>query len=452
MVSQRSKIQVKRMNFMRMGSCLDLSNSGVYSKLRPAVIAVAVLMFFVSASGVVLMLPLGKSGHVDFRHLYTAGYMVRLGHAKDIYEYRLYEQYQNHLVGPAEGALPFNHLAYEALFYVPFSFLTYSQAYFAFLIVNLLIVAASIRVLLPLFSPLAQIWAPLPVAIIVCFLPISIALIEGQDSLILLALFAAAIMTAYAQEDARAGALLGLTLFKFQYALPVVFLFFIWKRWRFLAGFAASGAAVIGTSVLLVGISGSRSYLQSLTAMSARYSSANGLLYGIHPDGMPNLRGVAYVVTGGSVSASHWIVLLGSAAVMICAAQKRPALPGALLTALLVSFHQMISDASLLILPLGLVLVESMAPGRTRREHITLALASTAIIGPTFLLFAGTRFYLLALPVLGVFAFWDWPSASPNNGAVSPKRPQTDTSLTLSRPAESRSALRTLVNVLKSVR
>jgi hypothetical protein len=420
---------------MPMESSLDLSNWGGYLKLRPAVIAVAFLMFFVSASGVLLMLPLGKSGHVDFRHLYTAGYMVRVGHAKELYEYRLYEQYQNDLVGPAEGALPFNHLAYEALFYVPFSFLRYSQAYFAFLIVNLLIVAASIRILRQLFSPLAQIWALLPIAIVVCFLPVSIALIEGQDSLILLALFAAAITAVYAQKDAKAGALLGLTLFKFQYALPVVFLFCIWKRWRFLAGFVASGAAVIGTSVWLVGISGSRSYLRSLTAMSARYSSANGLLYGIHPDGMPNLRGVAYVLTGGSVSATHGIVLLGSVAVMIWAAQKRPSLPGALLAALLVSFHQMISDASLLILPLGLVLAESMAPGRTRKENIALALAITAIIGPTFLLFAGTRFYLLALPVLGVFAFWDWPLASPNNGAVSPERPQTDTSLTLSRLA-----------------
>ena len=106
-------------------------------------------------------------------------------------------------------------------------------------------------------------------------------------------------------------------------------------------------------------------------------------------------------------------------------------MPGALLAALLVSFHQMISDASLLILPLGLVLGTATAPGRTRREQIALALAITAIVFPTLLLFAGTRFYLLAFPVLGLFLLWDRPSESPNHRATLPERLQTDTSLAL---------------------
>jgi hypothetical protein len=102
---------------------LDLSDSAVHAKLRPLVITIAFLLFFVSVAGVFLMLPLGKSGRVDFRHLYTAGYMVRAGHAADVYDYALCEKFQNELVGPAQGVLPFNHLAYEALFYAPFSLL-----------------------------------------------------------------------------------------------------------------------------------------------------------------------------------------------------------------------------------------------------------------------------------------------------------------------------------------
>ena len=68
----------------------DLSDSAVRAKLRPIIITIAFLMFFVSAAGVFLTLPLGKSGRVDFRHLYTAGYMVRVGHAQDVYDYSLY--------------------------------------------------------------------------------------------------------------------------------------------------------------------------------------------------------------------------------------------------------------------------------------------------------------------------------------------------------------------------
>lgn len=370
-------------------------------------------MFFVSVAGVLLMLPLGSSGRVDFRHLYTAGYMVRVGHAADVYDYALYEKFQNEVVGRAEGALPFNHLAYEALFYAPFSLLKYRHAYFAFLAANLIILASLIRMLRPLFLPLAQVWAHLPVAIVVCFLPVAIALIEGQDSLILLALFAAAITASYAQEELKAGILLGLTLFKFQYAVPVILLFLVWKRWRFLAGFVISGSAAVGLSVWLTGASGFVAYIKSIIAMSAKYSSANGALYGIHPDGMPNLRGIAYVSTGGSVSATHWIVLIGSAVIMVWGALKRPSLPGALLTAMLVSYHQVIADTSLLVLPIGLLLAGRISEIRIRADYAVLVLSSLAIVGPTVLLFADTRFYLEVLPVAALFALWDGETASP---------------------------------------
>ena len=370
-------------------------------------------MLFVSVSGVILTFPLGTSGRVDFRHLYTAGYMVRTGHAADVYDYALYEKFQNEVVGPAQGALPFNHLAYEALFYSPFSLLAYRHAYFAFFGANLLILAASIRKLRPLFSPLAQVWAYLPVAIFVCFLPVAIALIEGQDSLILLALFGAAITRWYAKEDLKAGILVGLTLFKFQYAIPVVLLLLVWKCWRFLAGFMISSSVVIGISVWLTGAAGMVSYVKSILAMSANYSSVNGVLFGIHPEGMPNLRGIAYVFTGGSVSATHWIVLVGSTMVMIWGALKRPSLPGALLTAMLVSYHQMIADSSLLLLPIGLLLSGRIREIRLHPGYLVPVLSCLTIIGPTVLLFARTRFYLLALPIAALFGLWDADRTSP---------------------------------------
>ncbi len=392
---------------------LDLSDAAVRAKVRPLVITVAFLMLFVSVAGVLLTVPLGRSGYVDFRHLYTAGYMVRTGHAADVYDYALYAKFQSDVVGPAEGALPFNHLAYEALVYTPFSLLSYRYAYFAFFAVNLFVLIAAIRMIRPRLSALALVWPHLPTAIVVCFLPVAIALIEGQDSLILLALFAAAIAAWYAEEDLMAGSLVGFTLFKFQYAVPIVLLFLIWRRWRFLAGFAISGSAVVGISVWLTGVAGFVAYVKSLIAMSAKYSSANGVLYGIHPDGMPNLRGIAYMLTSGSVAATHWIVLVGSAVVMIWGALKRPSLPGALLAAMLVSYHQVIADSSLLALPVGLIVAGSVREISTRKGYLVLVLACVAIVAPTFLLFANTRFYLLVLPVAGLFGLWNGETTSP---------------------------------------
>ena len=323
-------------------------------------------MFFVSVAGVFLTLPLGKSGRVDFRTFYTVGYMARTGHGAEIHDPAKYQEFQNKLVGPAEGLLPFNHLAYESLLYAPFSYFSYQNGYFLFLGVNLVVLVGIVVTLRPLVVALSDLWPLLPVAIVVCFLPVAIALIEGQDSLFLLLLFVASAV-AIDRDDFKAGAFVGLSLFKFQYALPVVLLFAVWKRWTFLRGFVLSGAVVLAISLWLTGLSGAILYLHSLAEVSAKYSSTNGVLYGVHPEGMPNLRGIAYVVTGGSALATHWIVPIGSAMVMIWGALKRPSLPVALLAAMLVSYHQVIADTSLLILPIGLFLCASLRPIRTQR-------------------------------------------------------------------------------------
>jgi hypothetical protein len=400
------------------------------------VITVAFLMFFVSAAGVFLMLPLGRSGRVDFRTFYTVGYMARTGHGAEIYDPARYQEFQNNLVGPVKGLLPFNHLAYESLVYVPFSYFRYQNAYFLFLALNLIVMAGIIYVLRPLISALSDVWFLLPLAIVVCFLPVAMALIEGQDSLLLLFVFVASTAAMYRQNDFRAGALLGLSLFKFQYALPVALLFLAWKHWTFLRGFVLTGAIVLAISFWLTGFSGALLYLHSLMEVSAKYSSANGALYGIHPEGMPNLRGIVYVIAGGSASATQLIVFIGSGLVMVWGALKRPSLPGALLTALLVSYHQVIADTSLLVLPIGLLLARSFTAARTLRDQVVLVLACLAFVGPTVLLFAGTRFYLLVLPVAALFALWDGGAVpSPKHLEKHRHRQQTDTNLSLGRPA-----------------
>src|SRR6266702_6363471 len=123
-------------------------------KLRPIVIAVLAIMFLLSASGLFLSLPSALTGHVDFRTFYTVGYMARTGHGADIYDPTKYREYQNNLVGPSELLLPFNHLAYESLLYVPFSFFPYRIAYLLFLCTNLIVLWVSARLFRPLVSTL----------------------------------------------------------------------------------------------------------------------------------------------------------------------------------------------------------------------------------------------------------------------------------------------------------
>src|SRR6478752_5014662 len=125
-------------------------------------------------------------GHADFRQLYAAGYMVRTGHAGELYDIRAQKQFQDALVGSDERALPFIRPAYQALLFVPFSLLPYRSAYLAFLAVNLLLLALAFWLIRPRMKNLARIWRGLPIFVFLVFYPIALALMQGQDSILLL--------------------------------------------------------------------------------------------------------------------------------------------------------------------------------------------------------------------------------------------------------------------------
>jgi len=374
--------------------------------VRPFVIGATLLSVFLCLCGILLTVPEALRGYTDFRQLYTAGYMVRAGHGRQLHDYDAAEKFQNAIVSPAEGALPFNHLAYESLIYAPFSFLGYRAAYVAFFAVNLAILAAAFLSLRPYLEPLREVWILLPAATFVCFLPVTLALTEGQDSIILLALMICATRAFDRGDDLRAGAFVALALFKFQYGLPIALLFLVWRRWRFLGGFALTAAVVIGISLWLTGLHGFVAYLHSLTEMSSRFSPAFGARYGIRPNRMPNLRGLAQAVALGSTLMSKVVTAILSVLVLIWAATRRASLPLALLAAILVSYHHLITDTTMMILPAGLALAAAESPS-SMRPRLLAVLAAAVFLAPAPLLLASVRFYLLAIPMLGLLFAWD---------------------------------------------
>jgi Glycosyltransferase family 87 len=380
---------------------------------KPLAICVTLPSFFLCIFGVLTIAPVALRGYVDFRQLYTAGYMVRTGHPTQLYDYEATEKLQNEIVSPAEGALPFNHLAYESLFFAPFSLLRYRTAYVLFLILNLMLLAAALRLLRPYLDPLAEVWSLLPVLLFVCFVPVTIALLEGQDSIILLALMICATRALDTGADLKAGALVALTLFKFQYALPIALLFLVWRRWRFLGGFALTAAAVVALSLWLTGPAAFVSYFHSLTEMSVKFSPAYSVRYGIHLEAMPNLRGFAQMAMRNSPSAPLVLTLMLSAFTLIWTAARPRSLPLAVLAGVLVSYHHLISDTALLVLPVGLALSVATPPARSSRSMLMAVLSALVWFGPAPLLLAGVRFYLLAIPMLALLFVWDGRYISP---------------------------------------
>lgn len=402
-------------------------------KMRPLAVAVLLVMSFISVAGFLSALPIATSGHVDYRSFYTAGYMVRAGHGSEIHDYEQTKKFQDQTVGQEKLALPYNHLAFESLLHVPFSLLSYRSAYFAFLVFNLIILGLAAKRFVPYLAPLRTFWSMFPLAFMICFLPVTMALIEGQDSIILLALMTAACVAHWNHKEGQAGFLIGLSLFKFQYALPIAFLFFVWRKWRFIGGFAIAALVVTLLSLLVLGPAGVASYAHYLPGASSNFSAANDVRLGIHPEGMPNLRGLLYALSGNSGKFTNAATAVLSGVVLVWAALRRPSLPGAILAAMLVSYHQMISDTTLLLVPLGVFLLGLI--NQVGRAPVWPALvAVSAFVAPSLLLFANTRFYLEVLPIMALFVIFSQFEPSPIVGTQSTDSLQTDTRGPSSRP------------------
>jgi len=107
-----------------------------YYYVKPGIVIICGYLIIVHLWLWVLTYPLSIGGRADFRQLYTAGYIVRNGYRHQLYDPNLQTRFENLVVGPSDTPLPFNHLAYESLIFVPLSVFSYRTAYLFFLLIN----------------------------------------------------------------------------------------------------------------------------------------------------------------------------------------------------------------------------------------------------------------------------------------------------------------------------
>src|ERR1035441_1596799 len=211
--------------------------------------------------------------------------MVRTGHASELYDYDTQRRFEDQLIPTGLNfTLPINHLAFEALLFVPLSLLSYKAAYWVFLAFNgaLLILCARLLGRWLTIERGERKW--LPALLLLAFFPIPRAMEKGQDSIILLSLLAGGLWAFDQGKEFVAGLLVGIGIFKFQVVIPIALLFLIWRRWRFSAGFAASAGAAALISLWLVGVDGAKEYVRMLLSMSVRLTSDVDMFrYGTHP-------------------------------------------------------------------------------------------------------------------------------------------------------------------------
>lgn len=326
----------------------------------------------------------------DVRVNYAPAYMLRSGQRKLIYDFAAIRRTEAQIVAPDDNAQPFLHPAYEAAIFIPFSFLPYREAYLAWIAINFVVLIWIYILLRPYIEGLFMHglrWIPL--GLLIGFLPIAITILEGQDSLLLLL---AAILS-YSHLDSnerRAGMLLSMGMFRFQVLLPIVALFLVWRRWKFLMGWFA-GSAICGVvSALLTGVEAQIQYFKLLQATS-RLSL--WLLLGR----MPNLRAL-FLACGLGLSATVIVSICLFLFVGYLGFRRSTGEQFLLAVSLsaIIPWYLFMHDVSILALPLFLALARAAG----KREWLKAAQFMAVLGGFSGFWFAQHSFYFGVLLTL----------------------------------------------------
>jgi hypothetical protein len=353
--------------------------------------------------------PPSLNGKIDLRPFYSSGTIVRTGHASQLYVYDYQRQVQNAVVSQREGALPFLYPPFAALLFVPLSLLSYRHAFFTLLLLNLILLGATGRLLHPLLPVVRDRSRFILPTLYGCFFFVSVALMQGQISFLLLFILAGAWVLLHLQRPLLAGLLISCVLMKFQLALPMFALFIFWRQWRVVYGFLC-GTLVLGLiSFAIVGWAGLLSYRDSLIGIATQ-GAANAVVakqrYGMFPADMPNLHGLFYGLSHGA----HWgqaLNIVFCCVAIAFAMCQRASLLVAVPAAMLVSYHMQPHDLTLLLLPLTVLLDDllkrraSVGSSRLRTLDVSLMVAVLLLILPLAAVFMAKGLnYLVALAVV----------------------------------------------------
>jgi hypothetical protein len=326
------------------------------------------------------------AGAPDFRIFYTAGLMLRRGQGQSLYKDELQAQTQQEVAPKAftdQGLLPYNHPPFEAILYVGLTYIPYLRAYFCWMLLNVGLLAATVYIARPWLPTLCESFPELLFLTPLAFFPAAYALMQGQDSVLLLALYVLAYAAFRRRQDLRAGVCLGLGLFKFHLVLPFAFVLLLGRRWRALCGLLLTAAFDVAISWALVGWREFLYYPRYAWLINRQQPTRV-----IVPRNMPNLRGL-FTGWPGLAPAPPWLaVLLFAASLGLLIWASRQWKPGDLenthawntgfsivvLATFLVGYHSYNQDMSILLLPVLLTL-DRVLQGNSHEQDTRLRVA-----------------------------------------------------------------------------
>jgi hypothetical protein len=338
------------------------------------------------------------SGYPDFTIFYTAGKVVNQGRGRQLYDLETQLAWQRSFapeVKHRENALPFNHPPFEALLFAPLASLPYVTAYLVWAVFNLTLIGGFWTLLRRRLPGLHNLSPGLPLLAMFAFFPVIVALLQGQDSILLLFLYGLAFSALATGRAFVAGVCLALALFKFQLVLPFVVVLLVRRQWKAVAGFTFTAFVLLLVSAAVVGWNGVMAYPGFLLRINRSPAQA-----GIDARDMPNLRGlVAGSLHLAGVPAMLLIIAL-SITIVALVVRWWGVEPGqkfelgfslCLAVTTMVSYHLFLHDLSVLMLPI-LLLAELLLAGEIVQPARRILGASLAV--------------LFLTPLYAVLQFW----------------------------------------------
>ena len=356
-------------------------------------------------------------GYSDFISFYTAGKILELDAGHRLYDLALEYQIQHEYaprVAIRAGALPFVRLPFAAWPFVPLAHLPYAAAFLVWDLATIILVIIIAALFRKHIAGLERVKLRLIILLLFSYFPVFVTLIQGQDALWLLLVFAVTYVLLVRRREEAAGMILGLGWFKFPLLIPFLVPFLAARRFRLLAGFGLTSTLLAAASFWTTGWPALAAYPRYLMAVNQLSRGVND------PRDMPNLRGLVQVILDKHLSVVMINLIVGALSLCLLAwlAMKARCFARAadnavfslafsldLVITVLVSYHAHVFDLVLLalFLAIGWGILSSDAPLRpTIRNTLAIALACL-IFSPLYLLLALASRYtmLLSLVLLG---------------------------------------------------
>ena len=351
-----------------------------------------------------------RAGYFDFVLYYSGAKILNDGNGAHLFDLEVQRNYQRNFGGgDRDWDLPFNHPPYELLPLLPLANFSFPVAHAFWTAINILLLALALLRLFPFLETSQQ---SLFVLMALAFFPTITALKMGQDSLITTLLLAETFVSLKHKRYATAGGLMALGLYKPQFVLPLLSILVIHGRWKSLCGFLSVGLLLGAISLAMVGSDGLAGLISLWLPMINRG-------HVVWPELMTNIRGLVYMIlqSAGLTEATNVLTLVFSVATYAAMLQLWPRnaedtdelfdlrFAAAVVMTALVSFHCYSYDATLLVVPLVIMLnhvLKASGPYPLRHRIFLAILISWFVpLLPNVLLSAALlAWWALPLPIL----------------------------------------------------